>query len=104
MVACLAETGEGFRLEAGEPQPISLAQRLHALRPDWRRLAGARGLAESDVERIALGAFGDFILHVQADAIFDVTKARRAGFAMNERADEVLLAHLEDMRARRLIP
>jgi nucleoside-diphosphate-sugar epimerase len=94
-----------FDLEVGEPQPISLAQRLQALRPVWRRLAGTHGLAESDVDRIALGAFGDFIFHVQTDAIFDVTRARRAGFAvMNERADEVLLAHLEEMRARRLIP
>lgn len=92
-------------LEVGEPQPISLAQRLQALRPVWRRLAGAHGLAESNVDRIAFGAFGDFIFHVQTDAIFDVTKAHRAGFAaMNERADEVLLAHLEDMRARRWIP
>lgn len=94
-----------FGLEVGEPQPISLAQRLPALRPVWRSLAGKHGLAESDLHRIALGAFGDFIFHVQTDAIFDVTKARRAGFAaMNERADEVLLAHLQDMLARKLIP
>jgi nucleoside-diphosphate-sugar epimerase len=94
-----------FGLEVGEPQPISLAQRLHALRPVWRRLAARHGLAESDIDRIALGAFGDFIFHVRTDAIFDVTKARRAGFtAMTERSDEVLLAHLQDMRARRLIP
>jgi nucleoside-diphosphate-sugar epimerase len=94
-----------FGLEVGEPQPISLAQRLAALRPAWTNLAGAHGLAEANLDGIALGAFGDFIFHVQTDAIFDVTKARRAGFnGMNQRSDEVLLAHLEAMRARRLIP
>ena len=49
--------------------------------------------------------------HVSADLLDSAAwrraprRSRRAGFAaMNERADEVLLAHLEDMRARRLIP
>jgi nucleoside-diphosphate-sugar epimerase len=93
-----------FGLELGEPQPISLEQRLHAMRPVWRDLAEANDLAETDIDRLAPGAFGDFIFNVEADAIFDVTKARRAGFEMNERSDDVLLAHLDDMRRRKLIP
>jgi nucleoside-diphosphate-sugar epimerase len=93
-----------FGLEVGEPQPISLEQRLHAMRPVWRDLAEANDLAEVEIDRLAPGAFGDFIFNVEADAIFDVTKARRAGFEMNERSDEVLLAHLDDMRQRKLIP
>jgi hypothetical protein len=71
----------------------------------WESLARREGLAETDPDRIALGSFGDFIFHVEKDAIFDVTKARQAGFSsMTLRSDEVLLAHLEDMRARKLIP
>jgi nucleoside-diphosphate-sugar epimerase len=93
-----------FGLELGEPQPISLEQRLHAMRPVWRDLAEANDLAETDIDRLAPGAFGDFIFNVEADAIFDVTKARRAGFEMNERSDDVLLAHMDDMRRRKLIP
>jgi uncharacterized protein YbjT (DUF2867 family) len=43
--------------------------------------------------------------HFPPNLHFRVTKLRRAGFAaMNERADEVLLAHLDGMRAGRLIP
>ena len=96
---------EWFGLDVGEPQPISLAQRIKALQPVWEGLAKREGLAESDPDRIALGSFGDFIFHVEKDAIFDVTKARQAGFTgMTLRSDEVLLAHLEDMRARKLIP
>ncbi|MCW4579548.1 NAD-dependent epimerase/dehydratase family protein [Gluconacetobacter entanii] len=94
-----------FGLDVGEPQPISLAERLHALRPVWARLAARDGLAEADPDRIAPGAFGDFIFHVRKDAIFDVTRARQAGFpGMTRRSDDVLLAHLDSMRARRLIP
>lgn len=94
-----------FGLEVGEPQPISLDQRLTALKPVWQALARRENLAEADPQRIAPGAFGDFIFHVEKDAIFDVTKARQAGFQrMILRSDEVLLAHLEDMRRRRLIP
>lgn len=94
-----------FGLEVGEPQPISLEQRLKALQPVWKQLAEEEHLAQPDADKIALGAFGDFIFHVETDAIFDVTKARQAGFtAMTLRSDEVLLKHLEGMRERRLIP
>lgn len=94
-----------FGVEIGEPQPISLAQRLTALQPIWKQIASDYNLIESNLERIALGSFGDFIFHVQNDAIFDVTKARKKGFtSMNEYSDDVLLAHLEGMRAKKLIP
>lgn len=94
-----------FGVDPGAPQPISLAQRLGAMAPLWRDMATRYNLAEPDAERLAPGAFGDFIFNVERDAIFDVTKARRAGFpAMIEASDDVLLAHLEDMRAHRLIP
>ncbi|MDN7353776.1 SDR family oxidoreductase [Acetobacter senegalensis] len=96
---------EWFGLDVGEPQPISLAQRVHALKPVWAQLATREGLAETDTDRLALGGFGDFIFHVEKDAIFDVTKARQAGFpGMMRRSDDVLLAHLNRMRERKLIP
>ncbi|MBB2157433.1 hypothetical protein HLH33_14100 [Gluconacetobacter diazotrophicus] len=62
-------------------------------------------MAEADPDRLAPGGFGDFIFHVETDAIFDVTRARQAGFSgMHRRSDAVLIAHLDAMRARRLIP
>lgn len=96
---------EWFGLDVGEPQPISLAQRVDALKPVWARLAAREGLAETNPDRLALGGFGDFIFHVEKDAIFDVTKARQAGFTgMTCRSDDVLLTHLDRMRERRLVP
>ncbi len=94
-----------FGLDVGEPQPISLHHRLAAMAPVWAEVARREGLVERDARRVAQGSFGDFIFHVKADAIFDVTKARQAGFiGMTIRSDDVLLAHLDDMRARKLIP
>ncbi|WP_142524030.1 NAD-dependent epimerase/dehydratase family protein [Raoultella ornithinolytica] len=94
-----------FGLEVGEPQPISLSQRLKALRPLWTDLASRHHLAVKDLDKIALGSFGDFIFHVQTDAIFDVTKARQAGFdKMVVRSEDVLISHFENMKVRNLIP
>jgi len=96
---------EWFNVPVGEAQPISLSERLGALKPLWASIADRAQLKERDIDRLALGGFGDFIFHVQKDAIFDVTKARREGFgAMIKRSDEVLIEHLEAMRRSRLIP
>ena len=100
------KVAEWFGLEVGEPQPISLQERLnHASAEKWQALASTHGLAVSDINELAQGAFGDFIFNVEADAVFDVTKARRAGFhRMTLRSDDDVIAHLEDMVAQRLIP
>jgi nucleoside-diphosphate-sugar epimerase len=95
-----------FGLNVGEPQPINLQNRLNGACADvWRALASRHGLAVSNIDQFAQGAFGDFLFHVETDAVFDVTKARRAGFpGMTLHSDEDLIAHLEDMVRRRLIP
>ncbi len=96
---------EWFGVEPGEAQPVSLSERLHALKSVWEGIAQHHDLVEPNIDKLALGGFGDFIFHVEKDAIFDVTKARQHGFqAMHLRSDDVLLAHLEGMRQRRLIP
>lgn len=97
--------GDWFGLPIGEPQPISLEQRLSAVTPVWATLAARERLVEADLARIARGGFGDFIFNVKTDAVFDLTKARRAGFGgMARRSEEVLVAHLERMCDLRLIP
>lgn len=94
-----------FELNEGEPQPISLETRLPAMQHRWARLAERDRLSEMDMGRIAKGAFGDFIFHVENDAVFDVTRARAAGFdQMTRRSDDSLIAHLDAMREARLIP
>ncbi len=99
------QLADWFGLDVGEPQPISLAQRLTALKPLWQTLAQGEGLAEANPERIAPGPSATSSSMSRRTPIFDVTKARQAGFGqMVLRSDEVLLAHLEDMRRRRLIP
>lgn len=95
-----------FGLEVGQPQPINLQQRLNNFASDtWQQLAADYGLAQSDINQLAQGSFGDFIFHVETDAIFDVTKARQAGFnEMTLRSDDDIINHLEQMVKRGLIP
>jgi len=99
------QIAQWFEVEVGEPQPISLDVRLKTMQPLWQEIAEQAGLVESSLNRIGPGSFGDFIFHVERDAIFDVTKARQAGFGgMTRRSDEILLDHLKQMRKRKLIP
>ncbi|MHB9348647.1 SDR family oxidoreductase [Enterobacter vonholyi] len=96
---------EWFGVDAGDPQPISLGERLRSMNVVWGNIVKRYGLAEADLNLIAQGGFGDFIFNVESDAIFDVTKARQAGFTgMRLRTEDVLLSHLEEMRRYKLIP
>ena len=94
-----------FGLEEGEPQPISLQERLSSQSETWAELVEKYDLQQHDVLDYSQGSFGDFIFNVETDAIFDTTKARRAGFTgMDRRSDEEIIEHLKRMQEQRLIP
>lgn len=96
---------EFFELGTGEPQPISMSARYEAMQSNWTDLAETHSLVETDLDRIAKADFGDFIFNVERDAIFDVGKARRAGFTkMNRDTTQSLLNHLQYMRDAKVIP
>ena len=98
------EIANWFGLEIGEPQPISLEDRIEANADVWADLARREGLQEGDPDRLGPGAFGDFIFHVETDAIFDVNKARADGFhEMNRRSVESIISHLEHLVEQKLI-
>ncbi len=96
---------EFFELATGEPQPVSMSARYDAMQPVWADLAKTHGLVETELDSIAKADFGDFIFNVESDAVFDVGKARRAGFVkMNRDTAQSLLDHLQHMRDEKLIP
>lgn len=100
------KVAEWFGLDVGEPQPINLQQRLNqASDSEWKNIATRYDLREPDINRIAQGSFGDFLFHVETDGIFDVTKARQAGFnEMSLRTDNEIIEHLDNMVKDGLIP
>ena len=99
------EICEFFGLEEGEPQPISLQERLSSQSDVWTQLVEKYGLEKHEVLDYSQGSFGDFIFHVETDAIFDTTKARQAGFTgMNRRSGEAIIEHLKAMQEQKLIP
>ena len=94
-----------FGLEEGEPQPISLQERLGSQSDVWNQLVDKNGLEKHEVLDYSQGSFGDFIFHVETDAIFDTTKARQAGFSgMDRRSGEAIIEHLKAMQEQNLIP
>ena len=94
-----------FGLEEGEPQPISLQERLSSQSEAWTELVEKYNLQQHDVLDYSQGSFGDFIFNVETDAIFDTTKARQAGFTgMDRRSNEAIIDHLGRMQEQQLIP
>ena len=94
-----------FGLEEGEPQAISLQERLSSQSEMWTQLVKKYELEQHDVLDYSQGSFGDFIFNVETDAIFDTTKARQAGFTgMNQKSNEAIIEHLKSMQRQKLIP
>lgn len=96
---------EHFGIEPGNAQPFSMQERMAAQEGMWSEMVRRHGLAKHGVLDLGQGSFGDFIFRVEDDAIFDVGKARRAGFnAMTRDSKQSLLKHFDAMRERKLIP
>ncbi|MGM1329010.1 SDR family oxidoreductase, partial [Klebsiella michiganensis] len=85
-----------FGIEAGEPQPISLAQRVPALSSVWRSVAQNKALIEPDVNRIALGSFGVFIFHVQ-----NLSKLQSAASRIGHHTETAILDTADDSAVQR---
>lgn len=94
-----------FELDVAEPQPFPMQTHLNAHEALWSEMVEKYDLEKTTLEELGQGSFGDFIFKVENDAIFNVNKARRAGFqGMTRDSAESLLKHFEKMRGRRLIP
>lgn len=94
-----------FGCEVGEPQPISLQDRLRSQADVWEQLVQSNGLQPHAIFDLGRGSFGDFIFHVESDAIFDTCKARQHGFpGLHRDSTSSILAHLDGMRDKGLIP
>ncbi|MGB7486527.1 MAG: SDR family oxidoreductase [Phormidesmis sp.] len=99
------QIADHFGLKVAEPQPFDMQTRLSAQSEVWSGMVEKYGLEKHDVLDLGQGSFGDFIFNVEADAIFDVNKARRAGFqVMNRDSGQSFIRHFEAMQAAKLIP
>jgi len=94
-----------YNMKVGYPQPISLEDYFEYNEERWKKLVSLYDLKELKIADIAKGDFGDFIFNVNTDAIFNVNKARRAGFnIMNRESPDSILDHIKYLQMENIIP
>ena len=91
-------------LETAAPVPLTLARHMADKGPVWVDLAQAHGLIEPDLSKLVGWGFGDFIFHTETDVISDVNKIYRYGFTERMDSTQSLLAALDSLKGRRILP
>jgi nucleoside-diphosphate-sugar epimerase len=91
-------------LETAPPVPLTLARHMADKGPLWREIATRHGLVEPDLARLVGWGFGDFIFHTETDVISDVNKIYRFGFTERMDSTVLLLAALDSLKRKRVLP
>jgi hypothetical protein len=72
--------------------------------PLWRDIAARHKLVEPDLGRLVGWGFGDFIFHTETDVISDVNKIYRHGFTERVDSSASLIAAIDSLKAKRVLP
>ena len=91
-------------LETASPVPLKLARHMADKGPLWRGLAERLNLAEPDLDRLVGWGFGDFIFNTETDVISDVNKIHAHGFTERMDSTASLLAAIDSLKRRRILP
>ncbi len=91
-------------LRTAPPVPLSLATHMADKGPVWKAIAARNGLVEPQMSRLVGWSFGDFIFHTETDVISDVNKICRFGFTERMDSSVSLLAALDSLKQRRILP
>lgn len=93
-----------FRIPAGPVRTVSLSRNLRGAAPVWERIVARHGLQSTKLGDLANWEFADFLFAACWDDMSSIVKLRQHGFHETVATEEVILGHLADMRASRLIP
>ena len=91
-------------LRTAPPVPLSLATHMADKGPVWKAIAERHVLVEPQLSRLVGWSFGDFIFHTETDVISDVNKICRFGFTERMDSSVSLLAALDSLKQRRILP
>jgi nucleoside-diphosphate-sugar epimerase len=93
-----------FGMEAGPPQPQSLAETMPQHEPLWSQVCRDNCLAPHSMSALTNWRFADFVFHCGYDQISDLTRVRNAGwFGVNPSAS-MYVRLIGDLRAQQIIP
>ena len=93
-----------FEMEAGPPQPFSLAKQMPLKAQDWERIVQRHGLQSLPYEKLVGWWFGDFVFNTEFDMVSDMGKIRRAGFTEAVQTEATIVGAIERLRAARRLP
>ncbi|MDE2362043.1 MAG: NAD-dependent epimerase/dehydratase family protein [Hyphomicrobiales bacterium] len=98
-------------MEAGEPEPLRLAEYLPARAGIWREIAARRGLVEPDIEKL-LGRSHQYADYCMASltgraappALVSTIKLRKAGFGDCIDTEDMFRELFADLVAKKILP
>lgn len=93
-----------FDMPTGSVRPLDLARFMADKEPVWQQVVARHGLVPMPLARLALFAFGDFVLGQDYDVVSDMTKARSFGFHRVVDSEAMILRLIDRYREARLLP
>ena len=91
-------------MNTAHPVPITLVEHMADKTGLWRELAERHDLVEPDLAKLIGWGFGDFIFNTETDVVSDTNKIHRAGFTERMDSSASLLAAVDRLKAKRVIP
>jgi nucleoside-diphosphate-sugar epimerase len=98
------DAARNLGLDTAPPIPLTLARHMADKGPLWREIAAKHGLIEPDLAKLVGWGFGDFIFHTETDVISDVNKIHRFGFTEHRDSSASLMAALDSLKRKRVLP
>jgi hypothetical protein len=98
------DVAEHLGVSIASPVPLTLARHMADKGPIWRSLAEKHGLVEADVAKLVGWGFGDFVFRTEVDVISDVNKIYRFGFTERMDSSASVIAALDQLKQKRVLP
>ena len=95
---------ELFGMPVGPVQTIRLTEFMSDKAPLWGDMQRRHGLEAIPYGDLVAWPFGDYVFGCDWDVMTDTLKIRRAGFQEGVDSEEMILALLTDLRARKIVP
>lgn len=95
---------EYFDVEVGPPEPMKLTDYMQDKGTVWRRIIAEHGLRPTELQNIALWAYGDYQIRPQWDVGSSMDKARSMGFHDRVDSTAMFISQFDHYRAARIVP
>jgi nucleoside-diphosphate-sugar epimerase len=93
-----------FDMEWAPPQAIKLAEFMADKEPLWSRMVEKYGLQPYRYADVAYWPFADYIFHTNWDVMSSTHKIRTTGFFEFEDTEDMIIRHIRELRASKIIP